>query len=68
MKGRKQHGKGRDYTERMADHGSPVGVWEAFNLLRGLQEDAGQCGYVNEDGAGADESPEPEGYPRLYSR
>ena len=52
----------------MADHGNPVGVWKAFNLLRGLQEDAGQCGYVNEDGAGADEPPEPEGYPRLYSR
>ena len=25
----------------MADHGSPVGVWGAFDILRGLQEDAG---------------------------
>ena len=50
----------------MADHGNPVGVWKAFNLLRGLQEDAGQCGYVNEDGAGADEPPKPEGHPRIH--
>lgn len=49
-----------------ADHGSPVGVRGAFDILRGLQEDAGECGYVDEDGAGADEPPEPEGYPRLY--
>ena len=26
----------------MADHGSPVGVWGAFDILRGLQEDAGE--------------------------
>lgn len=66
MKGRQRYGKGRDYTERMADHGSPVDVRGAFDILRGLQEDAGECGYVNEDGAGADEPPEPEGHPRLY--
>ena len=38
----------------------------AFDILRGLQEDAGECGYVDEDGAGADEPPESEGHPRLY--
>ena len=41
----------------MADHGSPVGVRRAFDILRGLQEDAGECGYVDEDGAGADQIP-----------
>ncbi len=50
----------------MADYGSPVGVRGAFDILRGLQEDAGECGYVDEDGAGADEPPEPEGHPRLH--
>ena len=50
----------RPYIGQMADHGGSVGVRGAIDILRGLQEDAGKCGYVDEDGVGADEPPEPE--------
>lgn len=50
----------------MADHGSSMGKRYAADILRGLQKDAGECGYVDEDGAGADEPPEPEGYPWIH--
>ena len=46
--------------------GSFLGERYAADILRSLQKDAGECGYVDENGTGIDEPPEPERYPWLY--